>query len=1051
MALMTSSTRALPAPLPPLAPLFGARMTRKLAVALALVVATAAGSVLLSARNAQDPLGGSSPLQLVTQRFGTDEYDLKSLHYFRMAAHKVNTEYVDPTRVDADEMLGSCLDRLGHLIPEFLWSRPPGSSTLKLTMGSQSTELVAPRVQSLSELTSLLSQAAAFIDKHLEDDVERPQVEYALMNGMLATLDPHSVYIDPEAYNEMSITNKGHFGGLGITIGIRDGGRLTILYPLEDTPAYRAGLKAGDRIDRIGSESTVNMGLQEAVSKLRGEVGTQVTITVSDGEGPDREVTVTRDRIDVPSVKFAYAGDGVGLVQVKHFAQDTYDKIEDAIDELGDASAADNQGELKGLILDLRDNPGGYLQQAIQVADKFLRTGVIVSTDLLAGREKDVSYARTFGTEGKLPLVVLVNEGSASASEIVAGALKRQDRAPVFGVRTFGKGSVQNLYDRDFNEGALKLTIAQYLTPGEHSIQGTGIDPDVELRPARVTNEDGDLSVQMFWQDFELREEDLDNPFDWGTADDASERFVAVYADPKRWSPADRDREPTPADELEHFEVQAAKAVLLANPSPKRSQMLEGAPEVLTRLFAEREQLLRKELLEHGIDWTAAPPGKASKTPARVAVELVVGSESGLLTPGVKTGITLRVTNRGDAPIHRLRAVTEGDLMRGREFAFGLVQPGETREFTVDITLVDWLHAQTNEVTWHFFSAGGAPPVPFVGRLQVEEVPHPRFAYSWQVIDDGSGTSQGNGDGLVQAGEAIDLLVTVKNIGDGPTSDLWQADRTGEPVDKKQGQLRLSNKSGESLFLVEGSAEFSLRPGEQTDARLHFRVADSVMPPEVIKGRLNVVDTRFYVSLASDMELPVHPAGEALTLAAKRIKPKKGVLSVRGGAAEEAPVVGRLSQPVESDARLGGWLRVPMGTTHGWVAAADVVSAGRGDEPVAVAPWLSNSPPVLRLASSPGRSILVGDELVVDGVVLDDAEVKDVYVFVNGRKVGYQVTAQAGPRADFSFTVPLEPGENTITVRARDDQDLIGEVLVGVYREAATAAVSTPPSDTVTP
>jgi carboxyl-terminal processing protease len=1026
-------------------------MTRKLAAGLALLLAVGAGALLLSARQGQDPFGSAaSPLQLVTQRFGADDYELNELRYFRLAAHKVNTEYVDPTRVDPDKMLGACLDRLGHLIPEFLWERADGSAALRVTMGSESTDLVAPRVESLSELTSVLAEVAAFIEQHLEDDVDRPLVEYALMNGMLETLDPHSVFIDPEAYNEMSITNKGHFGGLGITIGIRDG-RLTILYPLESTPAWRAGLKAGDRIDRIGSESTVNMGLQEAVSKLRGEIGTQVTITVSDGDQPDREVTVTRDRISVPSVKFAYAGDGIGLVQVKHFAQDTYDKIEDAIDDLTREAAADRQGELKGVILDLRDNPGGYLQQAIQVADKFLRSGVIVSTDLLAQREKDVNYARSFGTESKLPLVVLVNEGSASASEIVAGALKRQDRAPVFGVRTFGKGSVQNLYDRDFNDGALKLTIAQYLTPGDHSIQGIGIEPDVELRPARVTNKDGDLSVQMFWQDFELREEDLDNPFDWGTADPDAERFVAVYADPARWSPAQSDHEPTPADDLEHLEVQAAKALLLARPSAKRSEMLEPVEGVLRELFQVREQQLRQELDGVGIDWTAAPPSKGKAPQARVTVEMKVGSESGMLTPGVKTGVTLVVTNSGDQPIHRLRAVTESDLMRGREYPFGLVQPGESRSYTVDVTLVDWLHAQTDAVTWHFFADGIKPPAPFVGRLQVEDVAHPRFAYSWQVIDDGTGKSEGNGDGLVQAGEAIDLLVTVRNIGDGPTSGLWHAARTGEEAVEKRGNLRLSNRSGESLFLVDGSMEFSLAAGEQTETRLHFRVADTVAAPDVIKGRLSVVDSRFFVSLASDVELPVHAATEAPSVSDKRIKPKKDGVAVRGGADPDSPIVGRLQGPVLTTGRLGGWWRVQLGEATGWVSSADVGSAGRGDELAAVEPMLANSPPVLRLAASPARSIVVGDELVVGGSVADDGGVKDVYVFVNGRKVGYQVAKTDGTTVPFSFTVPLEPGENNIAVRARDDQDLIGEVLVGVYRETATAAIAAPAKDTVTP
>ena len=582
-------------------------MKKKLLIALAIGLLVGAGAALLSSQRGPDQLAaGASPFQLVTQHFGTDEYKLSELRYFRLAAAKVNSEYVDPTRVEPDEMLRKSLDRVARIVPEFLWQRAEGSSALRLTMGSDSKDLVAPRVDSVAELNGVLTEVAVFVDSHLDDDFERPTVEYALMNGMLETLDPHSVYIEPDAYKEMSITNRGHFGGLGITIGIRDN-RLTILYPLKDTPAWRAKLKAGDRIDRIGPESTVNMSLQEAVSKLRGKEGTQVTITVSDDDGPDREVTVTRARISVPSVESAYAGDGVGYIQVTHFAQETFDRISTSIDELTDQAIADKQGGLRGLVLDLRQNPGGYLQQAIEVADKFLKSGVIVSTELLANREKEANYARKFGTEDELPIVVLVDEGSASASEIVAGALKRQDRAVIMGVRTFGKGSVQNLYDRDFHDGALKLTIAQYLTPGDHSIQGVGIIPDIELRPAQVSTKDGEDTVRLYWQDFQLREEDLDNPFEWGTDDDESGRFVAVYACPECWEEADRDVADGPEQHLSDFEVQAAKSLILANPTNKRSAMLEGVEETLGEVFAQREQQLIDQLAGIDVDWARAP------------------------------------------------------------------------------------------------------------------------------------------------------------------------------------------------------------------------------------------------------------------------------------------------------------------------------------------------------------------------------------------------------------------------------------------------------------
>ncbi|MEE2828116.1 MAG: S41 family peptidase, partial [Myxococcota bacterium] len=363
--------------------------------------------------------GSDSPVRLLGAAYEAEDYDLSEIRYFQLAAHKINGEYVDPSRVDPSAMLYAGLDRVARLIPEFIYTKSTTGESLRLTVGGAETTVSVQPLSSIVDLTGVVGEVATFLEAKLEADVERPPVEYALMNGMLETLDPHSVFIDPEGYKEMSITNKGHFGGLGITIGIREH-RLTILYPLKDTPAWRAGLKAGDRIDKIGSESTVNMSLQEAVNMLRGVEGTDVTITVSDDEGPDREVIITRARIEVPSVASAYAGEGIGLIEISGFGQKTYEGLEDALDELGTRSMGEGHGRLQGLILDLRQNPGGYLRQAIEVADKFLDGGVIVSTEGLAGQTREDTRARKFGTEDDLPIVVLVDEGSASASEIVA-------------------------------------------------------------------------------------------------------------------------------------------------------------------------------------------------------------------------------------------------------------------------------------------------------------------------------------------------------------------------------------------------------------------------------------------------------------------------------------------------------------------------------------------------------------------------------------------------------------------------------------------------------
>ena len=1032
-------------------PLFlGDSMRKKLAIA-GLLAGVLVGAALLMSPNGPGPLASAGARLQAAAGLADHEYDLSETRYFLAAASKVNDEYVDPGRVDPDAMLRSALDRVARRTPEFLYEIDGSGRRLELLVGDASETIELPTLESVAALTGVIRQVAAILDGHLEDEIERPPIEYALMNGMLETLDPHSVYIEPDYYKEMSIQNRGHFGGLGITIGIRDL-RLTILYPLKDTPAWRAGLKAGDRIDKIGSESTVNMSLQEAVGKLRGEVGTQVIITVSDGEGPDREVPIIRAKIEVPSVEWAYAGDGIGLIEISHFAQQTYDRVEDALEELEADAMGDKQGKLKGVVIDLRQNPGGYLQQAIEVADKFLPGGVIVATEGLAGQARDVTPARKFGTEDELPIVLLVDEASASASEIVAGALQQHDRALVLGVRTFGKGSVQNLYDRDFHEGALKLTIAQYLTAGDQSIQGLGVLPDIELRPALVkVDDEGDARVKLFWQDFELREEDLPSAFDWGAAADGAELPRWVYSCIECFEPVDYDKDTEADDRVTDLEVQAAKALLLAAPSHRGSDMLDVAEETLDQLFQERQQKLEQELMDLGIDWTAAAPTgrKARKAPqAALSAALAVESPDGTLTPGHTSDVTLTVTNTGDEPIYRLRAVTQGesggDFFHGREYVFGKLAQGETRTFSVKAKPAMWLHARTEEVKWHFFADGAVPPPPFVSRLRIKDVPHPRFAFAWQVVDDGTGGSRGNGDGLLQPGEEIDLVVSIKNTGTGPTSDLVRLESGESPdeLERQHGFLSLRNRSGEALFLTEGSGNFSLQPGEVTVHRLHFRVADDVAGLDAIEAELAVWDEKFLQIVSSDLEIPLFSPGDPIAAVERLMKPKTGAVKIRGGSSEHTEVVAVADGPVTVDGRLGQWFRTPLPWgTSGWIPAGQLVPAARSEEPVQAQRYLSNSPPVVTLASNPGGTVVVSERLTLSGLVADDDDVKDLFVFVEDRKISYQRLG-GGLEVPFVIEVELAPGENQIEIFARDAEDHLGSVSLGVYRETATAAAA---------
>jgi len=296
---------------------------------------------------------------------------------------------------------------------------------------------------------------------------------YKALHGMLRGLDPHSEFMEPEEYKDMRDDTSGQFGGLGIVISIRDG-ILTIVAPMEDTPGYRAGLMAGDRIIEIDGESTEGISLPDAVHKLRGEPGTQVTIRIFRPRTQEiKEITITRAKIKVPSIKdVRMVEQGIGYLRITQFNQPVGAALDRALDELR------GQG-LKALVIDLRNNPGGLLSSAVQVAQRFLPRGALIVTT--EGRDNRV--LQTFRSRGlrhlvNLPLTVLINGGSASASEIVAGALQDHRRAVLVGEKTFGKGSVQTVIP--LSEGsAIRLTTAHYYTPSHRRIQDRGIEPDI--------------------------------------------------------------------------------------------------------------------------------------------------------------------------------------------------------------------------------------------------------------------------------------------------------------------------------------------------------------------------------------------------------------------------------------------------------------------------------------------------------------------------------------------------------------------------------------------
>jgi carboxyl-terminal processing protease len=348
--------------------------------------------------------------------------------------------------------------------------------------------------ETLETFTNLL----AIVRKNYVEEVDTKELINGAINGMLNSLDPHSAYLTPDLYKDLQMETQGRFGGLGIEITVRNG-ILTVVSPIEDTPAYKAGVKAGDQIIKIEEEFTKDMTLTQAVKKLRGPKGTKVTISIKrEGSAEILTFGIERDTIRVQSVRSRNLEEGYGYVRIAQFQERTDRDVQRALEKLNGEKAG-----VKGLVLDLRNNPGGLLTQAVRISDLFLDSGLIVYTEGRLEGQRQKYFARKEGSWMDFPIVVLVNGGSASASEIVAGALQDHKRAIVLGTKTFGKGSVQTILPLD-DSSALRLTTARYYTPKGRSIQATGIVPDIVLDTTSLQEAKAEEKQRL-----NLREENL--------------------------------------------------------------------------------------------------------------------------------------------------------------------------------------------------------------------------------------------------------------------------------------------------------------------------------------------------------------------------------------------------------------------------------------------------------------------------------------------------------------------------------------------------------------
>ncbi len=370
-----------------------------------------------------------------------------------------------------------------------------------LILGPYGDSRVSAIDRSTYKSLKTFSEVLDMVEKNYVEPVETDKLLQGAINGMIKSLDPHSSFMTAEMYKELEVETRGSFGGIGIEITlVKD--VLTVVSPIEDTPAYNAGVKAGDQIIKIDGKSTKDISIMDAVKQLRGPKDTKVTITIlREGMAKPKDIEITRSTIKVRSVRSKVYDDRIGYIRIASFQERTGDDLKKALREI-EAKAH----PLKGIVLDMRNNPGGLLNQSVEVSDAFLKSGIIVST---RGRSKSMeskAAAKDDGDEPTCPMVVLVNEGTASAAEIVSGALQDNGRAVILGAQTFGKGSVQTVIPLE-DGAALKLTTARYYTPKGRSIQAEGITPDILVKPIRPTEEKAEEKPDA--DNHTLREKDL--------------------------------------------------------------------------------------------------------------------------------------------------------------------------------------------------------------------------------------------------------------------------------------------------------------------------------------------------------------------------------------------------------------------------------------------------------------------------------------------------------------------------------------------------------------
>ena len=937
----------------------------------------------------------------------------------------IQESYVNRDQIVPKKMLFAAMDSVQFEIPEVLTKPDQINDQLTVIVNDKIKKFSTKETTSFHELFKITKSILSFIQSNIRQKTDAMNIEATVINGMLSALDPHSNLLSPQASQEMDIRTLGHFGGLGILISMRNHGNLTVIRPIKNKPAYRAGIKSMDHIVKINDAPTENLTLEESVNLMRGTIGSNVDLWISrkNKKKPIR-FSLTRELISLETVVSKLLKGKVGYLRIKHFSGQTAIEFTQAMERLSQHGA-------KSWIIDLRWNPGGLLEQALQISDLFIPQGALVTT--ITNNEQEDRNATQQETDTHSPIVVLINQHSASGSEIVAGAIKNLNRGLVLGQTTFGKGSIQLLFNKESDNSRLKLTIAEYLTSGNQPIQSVGVTPDIELFPMFVPKKIKTFRDRVFLLNTKhsFREKDLFSSLTsehhvQSTAISGQLRYL--YTPPKSLLTLDTPESeipsfvPTPIDAedfVEDYEIKLARALAHKMRTTNHTANIKTAKKFVAKQKRKEEQRLKKALSKININWKS-PSKKFRKT--TLNSQLIIAQANGAplmsnntITAGQSLRITCTVSNTGNADAYQVLGRTQSEYypLDEIEFPLGYIRQGTTKSFSTLVQIpkaalsrIDTINVVLPTQNKHNIIV---PKQDF--KIQIQAQQRPVFAYTYQILDDN--------DGMVQFRETIRLRVTIKNIGKATAQSVVAI---------------LKNKSGglvEGLTIQKGRFRFpNLKPNQDQTIEFQVRVND-IFDKDAIVLELSVFDDVLKTSISEKLTYPVHKDIVALNNDTGFVKVIKNDTSLYEGAHQTTTSIG--TAPINSifavTGRNNDFIRIRLDTKRSaFIRSSNVQRTTTKQSSIDIIPHWQVTPPLIAIDIQHYETNK--PTYTISARATDNDHIQDAYIFVSNRKsklfnrkVFYQSNTNKN-HMKFSHNIDLLEGHNLITIIARENNNV---------------------------